>query len=66
MKISLWMFRIPGFEGGIGVPQRGELLNSTGAGLLIPKGRRPFFGLFLEFGQSIADAIFVQKFSNFW
>jgi hypothetical protein len=33
---------------------------------LIPKGRRPFFGLFLEFGQPIVDAIFVQKISNFW
>jgi hypothetical protein len=34
--------------------------------LLTPKGQRPFFGLFLEFGQPIADAIFVQKISNFW
>jgi hypothetical protein len=34
--------------------------------LLTPKGRRPFFGLFLEFGQPIADAIFIQKISNFW
>jgi hypothetical protein len=31
-----------------------------------PKGRRPFFGLFLDFGQAIVDAIFVQKISNFW
>jgi hypothetical protein len=34
MKISLWVFKIQGFEGGIGVPKRGEPLNSTGAGLL--------------------------------
>jgi hypothetical protein len=34
--------------------------------LLILEGRRPFFGMFLEFGQSIGDAIFVQKISNFW
>jgi hypothetical protein len=34
MKISLWVFRIQGFEGGIGVPKRGEPLNSTRAGLL--------------------------------
>jgi hypothetical protein len=34
MKISLWVFRIQGFEGGIGVPKHGEPLNSTGAGLL--------------------------------
>jgi hypothetical protein len=34
MKISLWLFRIQGFEGGIGVPKRGGPLNSTGAGLL--------------------------------
>jgi hypothetical protein len=34
MKISLWVFKIRGFEGGIGVPKHGEPLNSTGAGLL--------------------------------
>jgi hypothetical protein len=34
MKISLWVFKIGGFEGGIGVPKRGGSLNSTGAGLL--------------------------------
>jgi hypothetical protein len=34
MKISLWVFKIGGFEGGIGVPKRGGPLNSTGAGLL--------------------------------
>jgi hypothetical protein len=34
MKISLWVFKIRGFEGGIGVPKRGESLNSTRAGLL--------------------------------
>jgi hypothetical protein len=28
---------------------------------LIPKGQSPFFGPFLEFGQAIVDAIFVQK-----
>jgi hypothetical protein len=33
MKISLWVFKIRGFEGGIGVPKRGGPLNSTGAGL---------------------------------
>jgi hypothetical protein len=33
---------------------------------LTPKGQRPFFVLFLEFGQPIVDAIFVQKISNFW
>jgi hypothetical protein len=30
MKISLWVFKIRGFEGGIEVPKRGEPLNSTG------------------------------------
>jgi hypothetical protein len=35
MKISLWVFKIRGFEGGIGVPKRGGSLTSTGAGLLI-------------------------------
>jgi hypothetical protein len=33
-EIFLWVFKIRGFEGGIGVPKRGGLLNSTGAGLL--------------------------------
>jgi hypothetical protein len=34
MKISLWVFKIPGFEGGIGIPKHGGPPNSTGAGLL--------------------------------
>jgi hypothetical protein len=34
MKISLWVFRIRGFDGGIGVPKRGGSLNSTEARLL--------------------------------
>jgi hypothetical protein len=34
MKISLWVFNIRGFEGGIGVPKHGGPLNSAGAGLL--------------------------------
>jgi hypothetical protein len=34
MNISLWVFKIRGFEGGIGVPKCGEPVNSTGAGLL--------------------------------
>jgi hypothetical protein len=34
MKISLWVFKIRGFEGGIGIPKRGGPLNSTGAGSL--------------------------------
>jgi hypothetical protein len=33
---------------------------------LTPKGRSPFFGPFLEFGQAIVDAVFIQKISNFW
>jgi hypothetical protein len=33
MKISLWVFKIRGFEGGIGVFKRGGSLNSTGARL---------------------------------
>jgi hypothetical protein len=32
---------------------------------LTPKRQRPFFGMYLEFGQPIVDAIFVQKISNF-
>jgi hypothetical protein len=34
MKISLWVFKIRGFEGGIRVPKHGGALNSTRAGLL--------------------------------
>jgi hypothetical protein len=34
MKISLWVLKIRGFEGGIGVPKCGGSLNSTGTGLL--------------------------------
>jgi hypothetical protein len=34
MKISLWVFKIRGFEGGIGGPKRGGPLNSIGAALL--------------------------------
>jgi hypothetical protein len=34
MQISLWVFKIRGFEGGIGVPKPGGPINSTGAGLL--------------------------------
>jgi hypothetical protein len=34
MKISLWVFKIQGFEGGNGIPKHGGHLNSTGAGLL--------------------------------
>jgi hypothetical protein len=34
MKISLWVFKIQGFEGGIGVSKHGGSLNSTRAGLL--------------------------------
>jgi hypothetical protein len=30
----LWVFKIRGFEGGIGVPKHGGPLNSTGAGFL--------------------------------
>jgi hypothetical protein len=33
---------------------------------LTPKGRRPFFGPFLDIGQAIVDAIFVQKIWIFW
>jgi hypothetical protein len=34
IKISLWMIKIRGLEGGIGVPKCGGPFNSTGAGLL--------------------------------
>jgi hypothetical protein len=34
MKVSLWVCKIRGFEGGIGVPKRWGPLNTTGAGWL--------------------------------
>jgi hypothetical protein len=34
MKISLWVFKIRGFEGGIGVPKHGGPRNSTRVELL--------------------------------
>jgi hypothetical protein len=34
MKICLWVFKIRGFEGGIGISKHGGPLNSTGTGLL--------------------------------
>jgi hypothetical protein len=34
MKISLWVFKIRGFEGGIRVPKHGGPHNSTRVGLL--------------------------------
>jgi hypothetical protein len=34
MKICLWVFKIQGFEGGIGVPKHGGPHNSTGVDLL--------------------------------
>jgi hypothetical protein len=37
MKICLWVFKIRGFEGGIGIPKPRGPLNSTGAGLLNQK-----------------------------
>ena len=33
---------------------------------LTPKRQSPFFGPFLKFGQTIVNAILVQKMSNFW
>jgi hypothetical protein len=34
MKISLWVIKIRGFEGGIGVPKHGGPFNSIGAWFL--------------------------------
>jgi hypothetical protein len=39
--------------------------HSDGAIYLTPKGLEAIFQAFLEFGQAIVDAIFVQKISNF-
>jgi hypothetical protein len=46
--------------------QEEPCIQNVSNGSLIPKGQSPFFGPFLEFGQAIVDAIFVQKISNCW
>jgi hypothetical protein len=51
MKISLWVFKIRGFEGGIGIPKRGGPLNSTGAGLLNHQTSK--FSLFFLMNQNL-------------
>jgi hypothetical protein len=51
MKISLWMFKILGSEGGIGVPKHGGPLNFTGAGLLIHQTSK--FSLVCSMNQNL-------------
>jgi hypothetical protein len=46
MKICLWVFKIRGFEGGIGVPKHGGSLNSTRAGLLNHQTSKTSINLF--------------------
>jgi hypothetical protein len=51
MKICLWVFKIRGFKGGIGVPKCGGPLNSTGAGLLNQQTSK--FSLFCLMNQNL-------------
>jgi hypothetical protein len=51
MKICLWVFKIRGFEGGIGVSKLGGPLNSTGKGLLNHQTSK--FSLFCLMNQNL-------------
>jgi hypothetical protein len=51
MKICLWVFKIWGFEGGIGVSKCGGPLNSTGVGLLYHQTSN--FSLFCLMNQNL-------------
>jgi hypothetical protein len=51
MKISLWVFKIRGFEGGIRISKRGGPLNSIGAGLLNHQTSK--FSLFCLMNQNL-------------
>jgi hypothetical protein len=51
MRISLWVFKFGGFEGGIGVSKHGGPLNSTGAGLLNHQTSK--FSLFCLMNQNL-------------
>jgi hypothetical protein len=46
MKIRLWVFKIRGFEGGIGIPKHGGSFNSTRAGLLNHQTSKTSINLF--------------------
>jgi hypothetical protein len=51
MKISLWVFKIRGFEGRIRIPKHGGPLNSTRAGLLNHQTSK--FSLFCLMNQNL-------------
>jgi hypothetical protein len=60
MKISLWVFKIRGLEGGIGVPKRGGSLNFTGAGLSNHQTSK--FSLFCLMNQNLLMCVLNLKF----
>jgi hypothetical protein len=60
MRISLWVFKFGGFEGGIGVSKHGGPLNSTGAGLLNHQTSK--FSLFCLMNQNLLMRILNLRF----
>jgi hypothetical protein len=60
MKISLWVFKIRWFEGGIGVSKREGPLNSTGAGLINHQTSK--FNLFCLMNQNLLMRVLNLRF----
>jgi hypothetical protein len=60
MKISLWMFKIRGFEGGIRIPKHGGLRNSSRAGLLNLQTSK--FSLFFLMNQNLLIRVLNLRF----
>jgi hypothetical protein len=58
----LWVFKIRGFEGGIGVPKLGRPLNSTGAGLLNYQTSK--FSLFCLMNQNLWMRVLNLRFTR--
>jgi hypothetical protein len=60
MKISLWVFKVQGFEGGIGVPKHGGPRNSTRVGLLNHQTSK--FSLFCLMNQNLLMRVLNLRF----
>jgi hypothetical protein len=60
MKISLWVFKIRGFEGGIRVPMHGGPRNSTRVGLLNHQTSK--FSLFFLMNQNLLMRVLNLRF----
>jgi hypothetical protein len=60
MKISLWVLKIRGFEGGIGVPKHGGPCNSTWVGFL--NHQTSIFSLFCLMNQNLLMRVLNLRF----